>query len=262
MFKFEEDKDYSMPPFFGPTTFGGDFTATANTLALSFTFNTDGKSLDKFLPKGFELLKPELTISLSQLRACNWFVGGGYNLIQVQVPARFNGKHDQLEGVFPLVIWENNTIPIIGGREQSGQPKIFADIQDLHAYDGRYFTNASIFGETFLRLEMSETKLWEKEMLEKTKAAGPISSNVFGWRYIPNVNGKGATLNEPILYPQSTTIMSGWYGKGAVEWIANEKNVYNHIIKQLADLPVYGNISATSVSGTIFMNAFKGRVLR
>lgn len=262
MFKFEKDKDYSMPPFFGPTTFGGDFTATANTLALSFTFNTDSKALDKFLPKGFELLKPELTISLSQLRGCNWFVGGGYNLIQVQVSSRFNGNHDQLEGVFPLVIWENNTIPIIGGREQSGQPKIFADIQDLHAYNGRYFTNASIFGETFLRLEMSESKLWEKEMLEKTKAAGPIPSNVFGWRYIPNINGKGAALNEPILYPQSTTIINGWYGKGAVEWIANEKNPYNHIIKQLADLPAYGNISATSVSGTIFMNAFKGRVLR
>lgn len=262
MFKFEEDKTYSMPPFFGGAVFDADFTATANILALNFIINTDGEALAKFLPKGFQLLKPELTINLSQLRSCNWFLGGDYNLIQVQVPARFNGDHDQLEGIFPLVIWENNTIPIIGGREQSGQPKIFADIEDLHAYEDRYFTNASMFGETFLRLEMSETNPWEKEMLEKTKAAGHIPSNVFGWRYIPKVNAPGAALSEPVLYPQSATVTAGWYGKGTVEWIVNEKNVYNHIIKQLANLPVYGNVSVNSVQGTVFMNALKGRVLR
>ncbi|NMM64328.1 acetoacetate decarboxylase family protein [Clostridium sp. P21] len=169
---------------------------------------------------------------------------------------------NQLEGVFPLVIWENNTIPIIGGREQSGQPKIFADIQDLHSYNNKYFTNASIFGETFLRLEMSDIKFWEKGKLEKAKAAGPIPNNVFGWRYIPKVDGPGAALNEPILYPKSTSIINGCCGKGTVEWIPNKKNVYNYIIKQLADLPVYSNISVNSAAGTVFMNALKGRVLK
>lgn len=41
------------------------------------------------------------------------------------------------------MVWENNTTPILGGREQTGIPKIYADIEDLHILKPHYATIAS-----------------------------------------------------------------------------------------------------------------------
>jgi acetoacetate decarboxylase len=73
--------------------------------------------------------------------------GGAYNLMQVGIPVQFNGIKDRESGLFLLVVWENKTQPIIGGREQNGVPKVFADMQDIRMFDGKYFTN---YTRTFL----------------------------------------------------------------------------------------------------------------
>lgn len=86
---------------------------------------------------------PELNISSGQFREINWMAGGAYNFIQASIPVRFNGKRDQLEGNFVLVIWESKTAPILGGREQIGMPKIYVDIEDLHIIQPNYYTSAS-----------------------------------------------------------------------------------------------------------------------
>jgi acetoacetate decarboxylase len=54
--------------------------------------------------------------------------GSGYNVIEVSAPVRFHGQRDRVDGQFALVVWENKTEPILGGREQTGIPKIYADI--------------------------------------------------------------------------------------------------------------------------------------
>jgi hypothetical protein len=155
MFKFEDNKLYHMPPFFGGDEFNADLEARVNdVVGLNFTQTTDGDRLADFLPKGFELLRPEFTISYSQFREVEFMAGGRYNLVQIGVPVRFSGKRDRLEGTLALVIWENKTQPIIGGREEDGMPKIHADIEDLHIFQQKYFTNVSHEGNTFLRLEM------------------------------------------------------------------------------------------------------------
>jgi acetoacetate decarboxylase len=83
------------------------------------------------VPEGFELLRPELNISYSQFREIDWMAGGGYNLVQVSVPARFNGKRDQVEGQFILVVWENKTWPIFGGREETVYQKFMLTLKKL-----------------------------------------------------------------------------------------------------------------------------------
>lgn len=154
LFKFEDNKIYHMPPFFGGDEFNADFEARVNdVVGLNFTQTTDRDRLADYLPEGFELLRPEFTISYSQLREVEFMAGGSYNLVQIGVPVRFSGKRDRLEGTLALVIWENKTQPIIGGREEDGMPKIHADIEDLHVLPQKYFTNVSHEGNTFLSLE-------------------------------------------------------------------------------------------------------------
>lgn len=157
MFKFEDKKTYRMPPFFGGFEFNADIVARVNdVVSLNFTQTTEGDRLGDYLPEGIELLRPELNINYCQLREVEFMAGGSYNLVQISVPVRFNGKRDRVEGSFPLVIWENKVRPILGGREESGQPKIFADIEDIHIIGQKYFTQVSHEGNRFLRLELTD----------------------------------------------------------------------------------------------------------
>jgi len=264
MFKFEKNMIYHMPSFFGGYEFDPDMEARVNdAVSLTFTQITDGDRLADYLPEGFELLRPELTITYCQLRDVEFMSGGGYNLVQISVPVRFNGKRDKLEGSFPLVIWENNTRPIIGGREESGQPKIFADIQDLHKFQGKYFTNVSYDGNTFLHLDMTGAQPVDESVLRQMQA-GSTSYNMIGWRYIPKVGEPGAELSQPVLYPQGMEVKAAQAGAGTVEWtrMTPEQNLSQyHIINALADLPIKGMGPVLITNGAIIMKPFAGRVL-
>jgi acetoacetate decarboxylase len=271
MFKLEDNKSYSMPVHFG----GHDppapeFAAHIHDyVGLSCTCTTDGDQLANYVPEGFELLRPEVVCSFNHLGECDWLAGASYNTVQADVPVRFNGKRDQLEGNYNLVTWEDLTAPIIGGREQNGVPKIYADIEDLHAnpasYLGApdYFTNASYDGNTFIRLEMSNAKPVEGEQLAALRAA-MANTNMFCWRYIPKVSGQGAELSQFILYPASTEVKSAWVGSGAVEWIKlrPEQNPSQfHIINALAELPILEMAPVSMTRGILFLKPSQGRVL-
>ena len=81
---------------------------------------------------------------------------------------------------FALVVWENKTAPILGGREETGIPKIYADIEDLHKIQQNYFTNASYEGNTFLRLEMMGAQPVDEPQLAEIKAAQPKEASLGG----------------------------------------------------------------------------------
>lgn len=264
MFKFEDNKIYHMPPFFGGDEFNADFEARVNdVVGLNFTQTTDRDRLADYLPEGFELLRPEFTISYSQLREVEFMAGGSYNLVQIGVPVRFSGKRDRLEGTLALVIWENKTQPIIGGREEDGMPKIHADIEDLHVLPQKYFTNVSHEGNTFLSLEMIGAQPVSGQQLEQIKTTS-LNFNAFGWRYIPKVGAPGADLSQPTLYPQGMKISSVWAGRGTAQWtkLSYEQNAFQwKIIKALAELPVKATAPVMMMEGAIIMKPFAGRVL-
>lgn len=275
MFQFKPDKNYRMPPYFGAPEFEKDYEVRVNdALSMKFTIETAENRLADYLPEGFELLRPEMNIGFNQLWAADFLFGGGYNLIQVDVPARFAGKRDRFEGNFPLVIWENLTRPIFGGREESGQPKVFADILNLHIFNGLYYTTAGYDGNTFLKMEMKDLVPVDQDTLRKI-VEGSANYNNFGWRYIPKVGEPGAELSQPILYPQSMEAKGAWTGGGGFEWIKlDEKYKYAdpvkkqidapsqyEMISQLADLPVYDMKPGMIITGAIVMRPYSGRVL-
>ncbi|MDN4526409.1 acetoacetate decarboxylase family protein [Fictibacillus fluitans] len=270
MFRPDPNKTYRMPPWFGGIDPETTYAYINDCISLDFSFTSDGKWLADFLPEGFELVRPEVSIAFNQLRIDNFLYGGSYNLISVNVPARFRGRQDQLEAQFPLIIWENNTIPILGGREVDGQPKIYADIQDLHFSENTYFTNASYQGNTFLRLQMNNPKPVSQQQLEQAKEAAK-NANKFGYRYIPKVGGPGADLIQSTVYPMSMKLTGVWIGEGNFQWtllpqvyrtqLTNDIDYYN-IIKQLATLPVYETKPVSMSAGSLIMKSAESRVLK
>ena len=261
MFTFESDKCYQMPAHFGGYVYQPAETCYHDVVSMTFTYTTDGDSLSRYIPEGFELLRPELAVNYSQCREVDWMAGAAYNLIDVCVPVRFAGRRDQVEGFFSLVVWENKTAPILTGREQTGVAKIYADIEDLHILHNKRFTTASYEGNSFLRLEMTVAGPMDEARMAQLSNA-PV--NGMHWRYIPKVGGPGADLSQPVLFPQRLEAEHGWQGSGAVQWAVlsyEQCPTQAHIIKALAELPLLAMSTATMTRGRVFLMSPLARVL-
>ena len=261
MFKFENDKCYRMPVFFGGYPYQPVETCYHDVTSLTFVYATDGDRLAAYIPEGFELLRPELSISFSQCRQVDWLAGDAYNLIDVAVPVRFNGRRDQVEGNFSLVVWENRTAPILTGREETGVPKVFADIEDLHILDDALFTTASCAGNTFLQLAVTAPAPVDDALAARFASA---QVNALNWRYIPKVGAPGAAVSEPVLFPQRLEAQRVRQGKGTVQWTAlryDQSPTQAHIIKALAELPMLDMSPVIMTQGAIYLMSSQARVL-
>ncbi len=264
MFIYDNNKRYGLAPLFGGYEINPNTAIVAkDATQLAYSFTTDARKLSDYLHPCYTLLRPEVSVSYAQFRDCDFLAGSGYNAVLVTIPVYYHGSRDHLEGDLNLVVWENRTIPIIGGREESGIPKIPADIEDLYEYKGEYFTNLSYKGNTFLEMQMYEAQPISGVELEQLQTK-VFNLNQFGWRYIPKIGGPGADLNQQTLYPQSFEIRSASRGAGSFQWTElsveqNEREYY--IINALAQLPVYSMGPVYLCKGTFRYMPDMGRVL-
>lgn len=263
MFRPQRDFTYLMPAHFGGGKFDPETKITQKTTSLAISYETDKKLLENYIPEGFELLAPEVQVVFSKFTEINWMHGGQYNLINVAAPARFHGKEDQLNGSYTLVVWENKTAPILGGREQTGIPKIFADIEDLHIVKPHYATTISYEGNTFLNMNFEETAPIIGNELDHLKSEF-VSQNTLGWRYIPKVGAPGAELSQFILYPQGIEVKTAQAGKGSLKWteLTPMQNPAQYwIINSLASLPIKKITQAILLEGRAVLRAMGARVI-
>lgn len=263
MFRPQEDFTYLMPVHFGGGKFDPEMKLTQKATSLAITYETDRKLLEAFIPEGFELLSPEVQVAFNKFTEINWMHGGQYNLINVAAPVRFHGRKDHLDGVFPLVVWENKTAPILGGREQTGIPKIYADIEDLHIVQPHYATTVSYEGNTFLNMNFEASGSIEGTDLEAVRA-GCATMNTIGWRYIPRVGAPGAELSQFVLYPQGMEVHSARAGTGSLAWteMTPMKTPSQWwIINSLASLPIKKINQAVLTEGMAILRAMGARVI-
>ncbi|MBN1432630.1 MAG: acetoacetate decarboxylase family protein [Methanomicrobiaceae archaeon] len=263
MFRLQDDFTYLMPVHFGGGRFNPDRVVRQRMTTLAMTYETDRNLLEQYIPEGFELISPEVQVIFSKFTEIDWMQGGQYNLVNVASPVRFTGKKDDLEGSYTLVVWENRTAPILGGREQTGIPKIYADIEDLHILKPHYMTNASYEGSTFLNLDFeAEDEITGVEM--DTIRSGFSSVNTIGWRYIPKVGAPGAELSQFVLYPQGMKVERAVAGKGSLKWTTltpMQNPAQYYIVNSLAELPVEKITQSVLFEGETFLHAMGARVI-
>jgi len=263
MFQVKNDFTYLMPVHFGGSTFDPDRVIHQKTTTLAMSYETDRKLLEQYIPEEFELLSPEVQIVFSKFTEIDWMQGGQYNLVNVASPVRFSGQRDEPEGSYTLVVWENKTAPILGGREQTGIPKICADIEDLHVLKPHYMTNASYEGNTFLNLDFEAGEDITGAGLDAIRS-GFSSLNTIGWRYIPKVGAPGAELSQFVLYPQGMNVERAVAGKGSLKWTTlspMQNPVQYYIVNALAALPVKKITQSVLLEGDTFLHAMGARVI-
>lgn len=263
MFRFSEDLCYFMPAHFGNREGPPRRWTYDDVTSISISYETDADQLSKYVPEGFELTQPVLMLDYEMNRGVEWMAGGSYNIICAQVPVVCKLAAQRLEGWFALVVWENKTCPILPGREITGIPKIFADIQDHHQLAERAFTNASYEGATFLRMDFRITRsMTPEELAERNESQRQV--NWFGWRYIPNIGKPGAALSHATLYPVGAAFKTGWIGDGRIQWtpLTREQHpTQAHIIEALAGLPIKAYLHSEMALKTGFLRDDLARAL-
>lgn len=174
--------------------------------------------LTAFLPEPFQPADdPIVSVVYQQCRGVNVLNGGAYNLMGVNLAAVFKGKRDQVAGQFCLVLWENQTVPIIRGRELLGIPKIYAEVTDPVQTTSAWSMRVVDANRTLMEMSSAEgRRLADEEVDELNRAQ--VGRHWFGWRYMPNINGFGAALSEPQSISAENVFTSAYDASGEVRF--------------------------------------------
>lgn len=161
--KIDPDKVYNMP-----LVAGGIFEITdrpryvyEKVENLILQYQTDPDAIQELLPECYQVgAKPTVTLAFSHNDGVDFLSGRGYRIATVMVAARFDGETDHEEGNHVVVMFEDDTIPIIGGREHLGVPKIYADISPIKTLpgSGHLRCEVSLWGHLLYGVEIRPLK--------------------------------------------------------------------------------------------------------
>jgi hypothetical protein len=263
-FRFQEDYTYHMPVHFRgyPASLGKD-PVHGDMFSITAEITTRMEALAPFVPGDFEILRPVVQLRYCDYREVSWMSDGEYRVLAFGVPVRYLGNDEGLAGVYPLVLWEDKTEPILYGRENTGIPKMHADISVERHWEDQWFLRASLDQDTFVKLDFRDGSPAGAAEIEARNLAGR-RVNHFGWRYLPNVNGIGAALSHAVLYPFEFHIDTLVHGAARLAWpeYAWQQNINQAgIILGLSALPVLEIGAATRCRGRAVLLNSEARAL-
>ncbi len=246
-FTLKSDATYRMPVhFIGYPFDNSNRVVYSDVMAMSVMQRSSGEALAQYVPSDFELLDENIHWTYMNCRGVDFLSHGEYRIFMAGVQVRFKSENDDLVGEYPLVIWEDNAHPILGGREEDGMPKVFASITPDRHFNEHWFAACSLYDETMARYDFhDEREASPDEVAEMEKAA---CLNCFGMRYFPNADRAGAAYSDIVLYPQEMHPKRVWFGSGSVTTVPVEPwyRIPNMagIVGALSALPCHGFFGA------------------
>jgi acetoacetate decarboxylase len=252
-FQVETGELYLMPAHFGHRTAEDDGRVDEVTTTI-VTFETDPNAAAALLPAEFELTDPATVIVVhAENRGVHYMAGRGYNLVGVNLGARFRGANDEYTGSYSLIMWESDGLPVVLGRELLGVPKLVAGIPDAQTLEGRRLFSVSEYGHKLVDAQVQDlAELDEAGVGEVQRRLD--QSQWMAWRYLPALGGRGNEASCPTAIDISRTIHRAWLGTGAVTIhpATREQAPASHLaITALASLPVLNEPLGIVTSGSL-----------
>ena len=243
---------------------GGGVCPYDDCTTLEISYLTDEQKLRQYVPEEFSLTRPLVMVMYEKCSGVQWMGGSQYSLVTVSVPVQYIAGKEPIDGIYHLVLWEDKCEPIIGGREEAGMPKIFADIPEYRRNGNSLSVNAGHEGRTFVEMELAIGQEYSASELAAINA-GNGRAVQFGWRYIPKIGPyPGPALSEATYYPVDNTFSSAHACSGTVKWTVPARQQHPtqyDIIAALAALPVKDYPSGSFRKGTSTMRMDLARSL-
>lgn len=227
---------YRMPLIMGPLWRGNNPQFSyPRTEAIALQYLTDIDAIASLLPDCFKPGKePMVTVLFGYNNELDFMAGGGYDIAAVQVSARFDGNSDHLEGDYILVMFENETWPILGGREDLGVPKLFANISPPKVFtDGSLRCEASLWGHLLFGINLPSPK--KQNSIVRLAASKIINSRPWlAYKYIPSLDGP-PDADYPTISKNDTKVNELWFAKSGELFFGNADTNDIGQIKSLID---------------------------
>lgn len=247
--------DYRMPITFGgwPAS-GGGVAHYPSSDSLWMAYTTDPEALLPLIPSGLVLTSPTVVVSLSKYTNIDWLAGRGYNMINFLANVGYplsNGS--MVYSTLSLVVWEDWSDCLITGREMSGVPKIWADIE-FEDGDTKKDVKASWGGVPFLEAHI------ELGPVEETPGQPRTTGHGFLWKYFPKPGKPGqGQVSELTDYPSDSRAIAHANGTScSIAWLpgreagvpVTEEEVPTQfkVLNALASLPVHDVFCGFDVS--------------
>lgn len=213
--KLDDGLVYTMPLVMGPAFEkakrpGHVYGEMEILLAIS---RTEREVLLPLVPPCFVIPEePTVTVVFVDNGHVDFMADGGYRMAYVGVSARFEGG-ENIDGLCILVMWENDTFPIVGGRELIGIPKLHADITPIRRVDNGLRASASVWGHEVMRLEVSALK--EQNMVVRRTAQKRFNAIPWlGYKHIPAIDGP-ADASYPMVVWNDIQLDAIWFAETA-----------------------------------------------
>jgi acetoacetate decarboxylase len=242
--KVESGKVYNMPliagPFFEISNRPRYVYEHVDNLILRY--ESDPEAIQELLPECYKVgNEPIVTLAFSHNDGVEFLSGRGYRIASVMVAARFDGETDHEEGNYVLIMFEDDTLPIIGGREHLGVPKIFADISPIKVLpkSGNLRCEVSLWGHLLYGVEVPALKRQNaiiRGIANRTKMLPYLC-----YKYIPALDGP-PDASYPTLWYMDTIAEQLWFGDTGKVYLGNplEEDVsyYANLVAVLSNLPI------------------------
>ena len=163
--------------------------ASVETLMLQF--ETDRDAIPPLLPEPFQPGKsPLVTVMFADNNGVDFMAGGGYRFAAVSVAAEIDSQNGRLKGNYVLAMPENETLPIITGREWLGMPKFFTDISPIRRMpNGHLRCEASMWGHLLFGIDVSPPFKSQHVLVRRAASARATKTPAFGYKYIASLGG-------------------------------------------------------------------------
>ena len=254
MYKLDPDTCYTMPTcgkFRGPRPWETGGMRYGAITSVSVSFLSENEAVGWCLPEPFRPDdEPVVTVTLQKCEDVDWLAGRGYNLVGVDAAAVFDGERDRnVRGGYCIVMWEDMCEPILGGRDHSGVPKVFGDIDFVRTDDPGWECKVSRFSHPIVNFSVSDLTEMDRDAcdaIEQTRR----DAIWMNYKYFPRLENDGADVSYATVYPSSGQVAAAWSGVGAVRFnpaTFRQVPTQHEYINLLAALPVVEMRSASFI---------------
>jgi len=214
-FKTDPERIYQMPLIMGPQYVKAELPGLPYPRIenIAIQYQTDREAAIRLLPECYTLDPSALvTIFFGYYSGLEFLAGGTYHVATCQIAARFDGQKDHIDGDYMVVMFENVTAPILGGREYLGVPKLYADIPPAKIMpDGHLRCEASLGGHLLFGIELPPLK--KQNPIVKNIASKQINKRPWlAYKYFPSLDGP-PDADYPTITRNDVKIKELWMGK-------------------------------------------------
>lgn len=245
-FKYEKGKQYLQPVTFGPCVsprqnqYGERFDCSNPIRQEMHTvvFESDFDQLEAIVPPGFVVRAPYVITNFAGLTNINWLAGKGYDIHNVYIPVRFEGKRDHYQGLYNAVMWEGHPDPLITGRDQIAMNKLCGEISWFQPHGDLIRASISSWDFKFAEMDQFPNEELSPDAIKELVSivSNPEDQGLFNYRYLPDpehpdkaeveyatftptVIKDGVTWNPPVDYdPTKAKKGSVKFCPGRIRW--------------------------------------------